>query len=210
MLGILLLGAAALIRRRVDDWGDGWVWPVPGLRTYDGALYDAVISDGVGTERPNGGQHRGVDIMFRRRNERDRGEYKAGTSDGSRMFFAPPLTPILAARDGRVWSSSKTARGWSIVLDHGKPWATYYTHLAGSPLGQFRDGVSAAGKVVHVKAGDIIGWMSFDPMDGARLRHLHFATWHGGGEANAIDPADAMRTWARVPWRMEPAAPKVS
>jgi murein DD-endopeptidase MepM/ murein hydrolase activator NlpD len=205
---LMLLGLAALSLRRTVEWGTGWVWPVPGLRTHDGVLYDAVISDGVGTPR-GAGEHRGVDVMFRRRTKGDRPEYRAGTTDGSAMHFAPPMTPIVAARDGTVWSSGNTPRGGTVVLDHGKPWATYYTHLARLAFPSHRDGHTATGNVTHVKAGDIIGWMGHDPLDGAKLRHLHFAVWHGGGESAAVDPADAMRAWQRVPWRMEPAAPGV-
>jgi murein DD-endopeptidase MepM/ murein hydrolase activator NlpD len=42
----------------------------------------------------------------------------------------PPGTLVLAASDGEVWSAGWTPRGYSVVLSHGAPWATYYTHLA--------------------------------------------------------------------------------
>jgi murein DD-endopeptidase MepM/ murein hydrolase activator NlpD len=208
---LFFLGLAFLALRRRIEWPkEGWLWPVPGLKSYDGELYDAVISDGVGTARPGGQEHRGVDILYQRKGRTDRPEYKPGTSDGTSGFFAPRNTPIIAARGGIVWSVSNTPRGWSVVLDHGKPWATYYTHLESSSLPEHRNGVSVSGKVTAIKAGDIVGYMGADPMDPSHLRHLHFAVWNGGGEESAVDPEDAMRTWPRAPWRQTPPAPKVS
>ncbi len=200
MLLALLLGVIAFLRRRVD-WGTGWMWPVPTLRTKDGATYEAVISDGVGTPR---GElvHRGVDIMYRRRSLSDRPEYKPGTPDGTKMFFAPrSVIPIVAAKDGVIWSASKTPRGWSVVIDHGKPFASYYTHMVALSVAPHANGKNTlTGKPTPIKAGTVIGLMGSDPMDSAKLVHLHFSVAHSGvPESAAVDPADAMKTWPRPP-----------
>lgn len=202
-LVVVAAATLAFLRRRVE-WGAGWVWPVPSFRAKDGTVYDAVISSGIGTPR-GAGLHRGVDVMYRRRSRSDRPEYKPKTSDGSPMHFAPPLTPVVAARDGVIWSASKTPRGWSVVIDHGKPFATYYTHLDHLAWPDaFANGRSVAtGARKRVKAGDVIGSMGADPQDKAKLRHLHFAVWHGGTDSHAVDPEPAMREWARVPWLFE-------
>ncbi len=200
MLLALIVGAIALLRRRVE-WGAGWVWPVPTLRMMsDGEIYPAVISDGVGSPR-GAGIHRGVDIMYRRKILGGRGEYPPGTSSGSKMHFAPPLVPILAARDGTIWSAARTARGWSVVIDHGKPFATYYTHLEALSVAPHANGRNTVtGKPTRVRAGDVIGVMGHDPLDPAKLRHLHFSVAHDGPpESHAVDPAEAMRTWQRTP-----------
>lgn len=200
---LLAVGAVVAFLRRRVTWPVGWMWPVPSLKTKDGARYDAVISDGVGTARGDA-VHRGVDIMYKRRTSTDRPEYKQGT-DGTRGFFAPPLTPIVAARDGVVWSAGNTPRGWTVVLDHGKPWATYYTHMEHTPFPAHAQGVNTAtGHATPVKAGDVIGFMGYDPMDAAKLRHLHFAVWHGGTDEDAIDPADEMTKWPRPSWSWTP------
>ncbi len=194
----LLVAAIAFLRRRID-WGTGWVWPVPNLLTKDGTLYLPVISDGVGSPR-GAGIHRGVDIFYRRKTSTDRPEYKAGTSDGTPLFFNPPLVPVLAARDGVIWSAGNTPRGWSVVIDHGKPFATYYTHLAALAVAPHARGRNAlTGQPTRVKAGDVIGVMGFDPMDARKLRHLHFSVAHDGPpETAAVDPAPEMTSWPRV------------
>lgn len=210
MLLVLVVGAVAFLRRRVT-WGTGWVWPVPTLRTKDGAVYQAVISDGVGTPRGDD-VHRGVDIMYKRRNAADRPEYPKGPAGGGTPgFFAPPLTPVVAAKDGTIWSSAKTARGGTVVIDHGKPFATYYTHLAQLAFPEHQDGrrvntadATEPGPVTRVKAGDIIGFMGADPMDASKTRHLHFAVWHGGTDEHAVDPAPEMTHWPRPAWVWTP------
>ena len=206
---MLLLAFATLasLRRRVSDWGAGWMWPVPTLKM-GGHSYEAVITDGVGS--PRGGElHHGVDIMYRRRNPADRPEYTTktvnGVRNGSPMHFAPPGTPIVAARDGKVWSVGNTPHGWSVVIDHGKPFATYYTHLSSAVLPAHASGRNTVtGTETHVKAGDIIGWMGASPLDGEHLRHLHFEVWHGGTTNEAIDPAPEMPTWQRPTWEWTP------
>lgn len=188
-----ILAAVGLLRRRVN-WGSGWVWPVPTLRI-GGVSYAPVISDGTGSPRPGGAVHRGVDIMFQRRSATDRPEFAPGTQDGTRMFFAPKGTPVLAAKDGKLWSAELTPRGWTVVIDHGKPFATYYTHMESLNV---PTSTPRARNPVAIKAGDVIGYMGGDPMERTHLRHLHFAVWYEGTDANAVDPADAMRSWPRV------------
>jgi murein DD-endopeptidase MepM/ murein hydrolase activator NlpD len=145
------------------DWGGDWVWPVP-----TGPLGPAVISQEF--RRPG---HLGVDIMYR----------QAG------RWVAPAGTQVVAARDGVVWSTERTARGWNVVLDHGPPWATWYQHLEGVAVAKGR----------RVSAGELLGRMGADPTDPEGLRHLHFATWYkGAGDAASVDPAGAMAAWRRV------------
>lgn len=110
------------------------------------------------------------------------------------MHFAPPGTKVLAARGGTVWSVSERSDGggWSVVIDHGKPWATYYTHLE-------RVDVS---KGQGVAAGEPIGLMGGDHSEGAKLRHLHFEAWYqGAGSKSSVDAQSAgvMADWIRLP-----------
>lgn len=207
---LMLLALVAMLgRRRVEvDWGTGWMWPVPTMRV-GGINYDAVISDGFGSPRPGmiDGLHGGVDVMYRRRTRSDLVQaYKPGTHDGTAMFFAPPRTPIVAAHDGTLWSCLKTDRGYAAVVSHtGTPFATFYQHMEtpAVPLAA-HNRVLTTGQPYQVKAGDVLGFMGYDPLDGAKLRHLHFAVWFKGPANNAIDPEDAMRTWQRPPFVFQP------
>lgn len=195
-LGVLLVGAVRL------DWGDGWAWPLPAIRV-DGRTYPAVISDGLGSPRPGGRRHDGVDVDYRRTSRADLATiYPPGTSSGTRGFFAPLGVPVVAARDGRVWSCARTSRGIMVVLDHGRPWASMYQHLATSLLPAHARGVNlATGRPTLVRRGDVIGTMGGDPLQGVRaFRHLHFETWH---EGKPVDPASAMMTWSRPTYMHE-------
>ena len=206
VLVVGLLAIAALSRRAVP-WGNPseWVWPIPDA-TIGGVHYPAVIGGEFGDARPNGETHRGVDVLYRRRSPKDLlSRYPDRTSSGSKMHIAPEGTPIIAARDGVVWSVKRTSRGWSIVISHGKPFATYYTHLESCAFPQHASGLNVAtGKATRVQAGDYLGPMGWDPMDKSRLRHLHFAVWVDGTDAQAVDPQAVMSGWRRVSWRFNP------
>jgi murein DD-endopeptidase MepM/ murein hydrolase activator NlpD len=126
--------------------------------------------------------------------------YVPGSPDGNARFFAPPHTPIVAARAGQVWSVEQTAKGWGIVISHGKPWATFYQHLETPGFEPHQRGLNTRTKQpTFVRRGQAIGFMGYSPEDAERLRHLHFEVWHGGDARYAVDPADAMAKWPLVP-----------
>jgi murein DD-endopeptidase MepM/ murein hydrolase activator NlpD len=211
-----------------SEWGSGWFWPVPDLISHGGARFPAVI-----TQEFKGPPHRGVDIMIATTSidlggggggggghtgqprvrisgfdpnqmnpdKRTRDVHKLGT------WFAPKGTPILAARDARVYSVEPSVNGIFVVLDHGAPWATQYGHLETTTLEKtFR----YASKET-VRAGDVIGTMGAglnrDPkkglVDAEHLRHLHFEAWFKGTSKQAVDPARDMKTWERSTWRTQ-------
>lgn len=205
MLLLGITGLAVLTRRRGDDvtWDNGWVWPVPPLRPWKGGpVYNPEVSQEF---KP--GTHLGVDIMYRRKSRSDLVQsYPPGSPDGTPNFFAPRRTPIIAARAGRIWSCEKTARGWAVVLDHSKPFATFYQHLETPAFPIHRNGVSVnTGQPTFVTVGQPLGTMGYDPTDGERLRHLHFAVWYqGSGDDASIDCTSAMLAWPRVPWSFTP------
>jgi len=174
-------------------WGAGWSWPVPAARI-GAKVYDPEVSNPF---RPP--THAGVDVMFRRSGPADVPQYPPGSTNGSTMYFAPPGTPILAAKDARVWSVIRTVRGWGVVLDHGRPFATFYQHLETVDFPVHAMGYLQGTKTITtVKAGDRLGTMGADPTDAMRLRHLHFAVWYQGhGDSASVDPQQAMTSWAR-------------
>lgn len=202
---LLLLALGALVVMAYDpvDWGDPslWHWPVPDLLTGAGGGVDAYYAATQSQEfrRPD---HLGVDLMYRR-TASDAGTPATRADHGSAQWFAPAATPVLAARDGVVWSVDRSPRGIEVVIDHGKPFATYYQHLAATslPVGTFK-GKTPNGVALRVKAGEQIGVMGFDPTDPQGLRHLHFAVWHGGDNTTSVDPERAMRSWLRSTWRL--------
>lgn len=174
-----------------------WVWPVGIWRGRK-----PVISSPWGT--PRGTQtHEGVDVMFRRLPS---DSYAVGSPNGSKGFVLPDGVMGLAASDAVVWSAGWTARGFTVVLDHGAV-ATYYTHLETlllTPTARAKSGQ-------RVTAGQPLGVVGYDPKDGRKLKHMHFALWRGGPR-DAVDPAPLMRAWAMVEdpgERSTPAAPCV-
>lgn len=207
--GLILLG-----RRRVLPWDTRkWTWPVPTLfPPGEDVAYPAKVSDGVGSKR-GAGTHHGCDIMYRRRNATDRidicppGVVQADGGTSTPHYFAPMSTPIVAAADGLVWSVGRRTDGGgiSVVLDHGKPWATYYTHLHETQLPDTKRGKrSDGGASVSVKAGDVIGYMGASAKDGEHIRHLHFEVWYGGAADHYVDPQPALEDAAvfrRTAWR---------
>jgi murein DD-endopeptidase MepM/ murein hydrolase activator NlpD len=197
----IVVGVAILLlmsNKQTIPWGDGWHWPVPDLsidsngRTF---IYPATVSQEF---KP--ATHRGLDIMYRRiGGGPDASLFPTGKidSEGAKQhvrFFAPITTPILAARDGKVWSvTPMPGRGLFVVIDHGKPWATLYGHLARATVKR--------GDVI--KAGDQIGEMGFATSDGEKLRHLHFEAWLNGGDFRAgQDAAEDMPRWERGAWTL--------
>ena len=163
-----------------------WVWPVG---VWQGRKPE--ISDGFASRRrlPNGEviTHGGVDIMYRRQ---PGDPWKLGTPNGTPNFVMPDHRAALAASDGVVWSAAKTARGWTVVIDHApRKLATYYTHLS-SLL------VSAKQRVT---AGTPLGIIGADPLDGEHVMHLHLEVWSGGADAR-FDPQRVIETsWEYVP-----------
>lgn len=176
---------------------DDWWWPYPTLDA-DAAQLAGVrpvplISDGVGPNkrrRSDGSlrAHEGVDLAYKRL----RAAASPILDGGSKWFLTPAGTPVLAARAGRVWSAQRTSRGWRVVLDHGKPWATVYTHLASLAIPEVtRDNRNA----VTVRGGELLGEAGADPRDAQGLRHLHFEVHRDG---RPMDPAPAMAQWRRA------------
>ena len=190
--GAVALTAYALTRRDREDAHHDmgplpgrWVWP---MGVWLGRKPE--ISDGfTGTRRAPSGEalrHGGVDVMYRRVAT---DHYPASGPNGSRNFVMPDHRAALAASGGVVWSASYTPRGWTVVIDH-KPHklATYYTHMSQLLVVPKQT----------VAAGQPIGIVGADPLDGARLKHLHCELWRGGA-ADRIDPEPLMRSWEYLP-----------
>lgn len=173
---VIGLGIAALVvmpPRKAIDWGAGWVFPVPDAVIGGRTFRAQVTSEFRPPDRPD---HYGVDVMYR---------------DGGKRYFAPVGVPVLAARSGKVWSVRRGPRGIAVVVDHGKPFATFYQHLS----------AVSVRKGQPLSAGDPLGTMGFDPTDKAKLLHLHFAAWlDGSGDAASVDPVPAMRVWPHKTW----------
>jgi murein DD-endopeptidase MepM/ murein hydrolase activator NlpD len=197
---LLALGVVVMTYDPVE-WGDPllWHWPIGDLIT--GSLVPAYYPAAISQEFRRA-DHLGVDLMYKRQGQADPPGVSA-IDHASAQWFAPVNTPIVAARDGLVWSVDKSPRGIEVVLDHGKPFATYYQHLSSTvlPVGTFK-GKAPNGQQLRVRAGQVIGQMGYDPTDPQGLRHLHFAVWYGGNNESSVDPQRAMRSWQRSAWRL--------
>ena len=61
-----------------------------------------------------------------------------------------------------------------------------------------QDAIYASAKTgERVRAGQPIGVIGADPLDGQHLKHLHFEIWLGGPN-DAIDPAPLMHAWESI------------
>lgn len=161
-------------------WDANWHWPMPDI-----VVSDQRIAVQVSQEwRPltHAKPHLGVDIMYKQ-------------TDGT-GWWCPIGVPIQAARTGTLWSVNLAPRGWTIVIDHGPPWATFYTHLE-----TVDEDILNGGKGYQIYAGQMLGTCGYDPLDARKVRHLHFATWYNGsGDKASIDPRAAMQHWPRSTW----------
>ncbi len=182
-----------------NELPSSWTFPYPVLTPELAERFNVrpepLITDGpgAGKRRSRDGSprwHEGVDLFYQRRSPVERPD-----DGGSRRFVTPPGTPVLAPAAGRVWSARRTARGWRVVLDHGRPWASVLTHLdelVGIPV------VDAANRnTISVEAGQVLGTAGADPLDPQGLVHLHYELHR---EGRWVDPTAAMRRWRRVPY----------
>jgi murein DD-endopeptidase MepM/ murein hydrolase activator NlpD len=195
---LLLAGAgAALLYHMLNTsppWGTGWQWPIPDLLVTPSDASTRIRAAISQEFRRGAGRssHYGVDLMYRSGDA----AWSIPGVDGVELaagWFAPPGTPIVAARSGTIWSVDKTARGFAVVVDHGPPWATFYQHLDQVSPGIVRG--------TPIAAGHQLGTMGADPTDPQRVRHLHFACWlRGAGDSASVDPSAAMTTWPRWTW----------
>ena len=130
--------------------------------------------------------------MYRRKALRELVELFPPATPHSLWHFMPPGTLVLAAADGEVWSAGETPRGQSVVVSHGAPWATYYTHMASLHVTPSKRGSSRQ----RVRAGQPLGVVGADPKDKRGIAHLHFEIWFGGNGSAAIDPAPLLSRFA--------------
>lgn len=197
VLALLVLGRRRPLEQQppgaaapMGVWGTGWHFPVPDL-VVDGEAYAAKA-----TQEFKGAAHPGLDIMYQRKSATDRPEYPAGVVDAfgakqSAQWFAPPATPVLAAKDGRVSWVGPSTNGIGVIINHGAPWSTFYMHL--------RQALVSVGE--NVQGGDKIGVMGHGEGDAQKLRHLHFETRLGGDSSPAVDPTSVLDRFARSTWR---------
>lgn len=199
IVGGALLGAGALgAPRTTPGGGEGWVWPM--VRLADGR--PPVISDGWGSDRDGGERkHRGVDVMYKRPRTLTREEWArmsvSERNHNSRGYEVPESAVIVAAHAGRIWSTSKTALGIHVLIDHGRGvGVTFYQHLARLDVPEHRGGKMVSGAPGRaVEAGTVLGLCGHSSRDAATIRHLHFEIWPGGTSASAVDPEARMKGW---------------
>jgi hypothetical protein len=163
-----------------------WIWPV---QSWNGRR--PVVSSGFNSPRPGLPRHGGVDIMFERL---PNDAFKPGTPNGSKGNVMPDDIAVLAAADGMVWSAMQTPRGHAVVIEHSPlSIATFYAHLDKLSVAP----TARAETKQRVRAGQMIGTVGFSPLDGEKLKHLHFEVWLGG-PGSRIDPELIMKAWEVV------------
>lgn len=111
---------------------------------------------------------------------------------GTKLFYVPANTPVLAAFDGKIWNASVTGYGHSVTIDHGNapdigPAVTFYQHMS-SFSRPWKKGD-------RVRAGDAIGIVG-GSLTGYALHHLHFELWLPTRD-KVVDPKPYMAKWKR-------------
>lgn len=189
---LALIAGGALVAASGDKHkpppSDGrWVFPLHAWRGYLP----------IRTQEYRPADHHGCDLMYRRKAGGPDTMWPQGLTrmngvqksygDTKGKFFVPDAVYACAARDGMIWECARSPRGIQIVIDHGKPFATYYQHLS-SVL--FPLGITRGAQAIAVKAGQPLGVIGFDPSGADRqyLMHLHFEVWYQGGSAAHVDP----------------------
>ena len=163
---------------------DGWIYPLPTLA--DGRAAD--ISDDFSAEATaDHRQHLGVDLMYRRLPSES-----AELPRGTKLFYMPANTPVVAAYGGKIWSASVTGYGHSVTIDHGNvpgvgPAVTFYQHMASFSREWRKGDVVRPGDVLGIVGGSLTGYP---------LHHLHFELRLPTRD-KAIDPKPYMAKWAR-------------
>lgn len=199
IIGLLAMAMLKRTAKQIPGGVSGWVWPMPNL---DGDTADdhgvrtfPEISDSAGPNKrrnPDGSlrAHLGVDIMYRRIRPR-----RAQDDRGSRDWYVPPGTPVIAARDGVIWKSGQGQTGWWAIIAHpGLGLATYYTHMERLIIPVVNAGNRHL--TAPLRAGAQLGLCGASPLDGPRgLRHLHFEIRKG---TDRINPEPAMHSWRKI------------
>lgn len=167
----------------------GWWWPLPPLAD-DGRKPS--ISDGLGSPRDGGSRlHHGADVGYWRR-KGELPQYVAGTRQASKggAFVCPDGTPVRAMAAGTIWSVTTGDKGISVVISHGKPYATLTMHLRTC---RFPDGTRG----IAVAGGETIGTVGNGHNPGKAApdayNHPHVEVWYDGGADAYIDPADVLK-----------------
>lgn len=183
----------------------GWVWPVAPYRERRPQISDGWGSprDWTRTEVRNGVKvylnadgsparsHEGADVGYWVALD-EWPEFRAGTAQRSTggHFVMPTSTQMRAMATGAVWSVQVTSRGIMVVLDHGKPWATLYQHLASCKWAP-RAGGAGGPKVAKGETFGRVG-NGHNPGDAPpnSYNHPHIQIQRGGVW---IDPAPTLK-----------------
>lgn len=186
--GLLLMGGVVTLpgdRSVREAPNDGqWRFPVPRWRDYAPTRSDFYQSAETTAHRA----HHGVDIMYKRRpggaDQMWTTSKVNGRVSGSKNYFVPDGIYACAARDGTLWTVGESGHGKFVIIDHGKPYCSFYTHLSSVLFPFLKSGAQG----IRVKAGQKIGVIGHNPMDSEGLVHLHFEIWFQGGADSHIDP----------------------
>lgn len=162
------------------------VFPLPNIGARKAVITDhfqAVATTGEKGHR----QHLGVDVAYVRLASEPQ-----TLPRGTKLFYSPADTPVLAALPGKIWSATFSDLGHSVVIDHGNvggvgPCCTFYQHLSSWSRAWKKGDPIIAGEQLGIVGGSLSGYP---------WHHLHFELWLPTRN-KAVDPTPHMMKWAR-------------
>jgi hypothetical protein len=172
--------------RSTDSTRTPAVWPLPSL---DGKRPAVLVGD---LHDP------GVALAYEEAYAADGAMVRSLPHAPPDAFYLPSFTPVFAVHDGTIVYAGKHASGYTIILQHGNGWMTYYgrlEHMLALETDRKRVGAAA-----RVKAGSVIGYAGTSKP--GPLRALRFELWRLDDDFGylAIDPIRFMRRWSVIPW----------
>jgi murein DD-endopeptidase MepM/ murein hydrolase activator NlpD len=174
------------------------VWPLPALN----GRAPAIIPPAVATPR-------GIDLAYARVTPSELVHtYPPGSRNGTTTYFMPSGMPALAAADGVIRYAGRIMHGFTILVEHGDGWATYYGNLA--HMFATRVNGETLGPPQRVTAGDVLGHVG--SMQPGGFACLHFQLWRADGHGGFadVDPSPHMKSWLQLPWNDEHLTPAIA
>lgn len=106
----------------------------------------------------------------------------------------PCFIPVFAVGDGAILYAGAATDTHAIVIDHGDEHRSFYWGLSHA----FVLTTNQQSQTLHVKAGDVLGYVCRSSPHGAVL-HFGMMKRQSSGHFRSLDPSIAMQSWSVLP-----------